>query len=63
MGPCLSGPPAKIAHVLRKYAAMGVGQVQVRLRSRSADELVEQIARFGSEVGSLLDEVTIGRDH
>lgn len=49
-GPTLSGPPEKVAHVLNKYAAMGVGQVQVRLRSRSVGELLEQIERFGTEV-------------
>jgi alkanesulfonate monooxygenase SsuD/methylene tetrahydromethanopterin reductase-like flavin-dependent oxidoreductase (luciferase family) len=53
-GPCLSGPPEKLAHVLRKYAALGVGQVQIRPRSRSVDELVEQIERFGAEVGPAL---------
>lgn len=53
-GPTLAGPPAKIAHVLGKFATMGVHQVQVRLRSRSADELVEQIERFGAEVLPLL---------
>ena len=50
-GPCLSGPPEKLAHVLKKYSALGVGQVQVRLRSRSVAELLEQIERFGDEVG------------
>jgi probable F420-dependent oxidoreductase len=49
-GPTLAGPPEKIAHVLRKYSAMGVGQAQVRLRSRSLEELLEQIERFGAEV-------------
>jgi probable F420-dependent oxidoreductase len=49
-GPTLAGPPDKIAHVLRKFSAMGVGQAQVRLRSRSLDELVDQIGRFGAEV-------------
>ncbi|HRW36673.1 MAG: TIGR03619 family F420-dependent LLM class oxidoreductase [Acidimicrobiales bacterium] len=53
-GPALAGAPEKIAHVLKKFQAMGVGQVQVRLRSRSADELVEQIERFGAEVVPLL---------
>ena len=52
--PTLAGPPEKLAHVLGKFRAMGVGQVQVRLRSRSAAELVEQIERFGSEVLPLL---------
>ena len=49
-GPTLAGSPDKIAHVLRKFSAMGVGQAQVRLRSRSLDELVDQIGRFGAEV-------------
>lgn len=49
-GPALTGSPDKLAHVLRKFAALGVGQVQVRLRSRSVDELVDQIGRFGAEV-------------
>jgi probable F420-dependent oxidoreductase len=49
-GPGLTGPPEKLAHVLGKFRAMGVGQVQVRLRSRSVDELVEQIERFGADV-------------
>ena len=53
-GPALTGSPEKLAHVLGKLATMGVGQVQVRLRSRSADELVDQIARFGAEVIPLL---------
>ncbi|HWJ97354.1 MAG TPA: TIGR03619 family F420-dependent LLM class oxidoreductase [Acidimicrobiales bacterium] len=48
--PTLCGPPEKIAHVLRKFQAMGVGQVQVRLRSRSVEELLDQIDRFGAEV-------------
>lgn len=53
-GPTLAGPPEKIAHVLGKFRAMGVGQVQVRLRSRSVDELVDQIGRFGAKVIPLL---------
>ncbi len=55
-GPCLSGPPDKIAHVLRKLGTLGVGQVQVRLRSRSVDELVDQVTAFGAEVGPRLDD-------
>ena len=50
----LTGPPAKVAHVLGKYAALGVGQVQVRFRSRSATELVDQIKAFGADVLPLL---------
>ena len=48
--PTLAGSPDKIAHVLRKFQTMGVGQAQVRLRSRSLDELIDQIGRFGAEV-------------
>lgn len=54
-GPALTGSPEKVAHVLKKLAALGVGQVQVRLRSRSVDELVDQIGRVGAEVIPLLD--------
>ena len=54
-GPALTGPPEKLAHVLRKLGAIGVGQVQVRLRSRSLDELLDQIEAFGTQVGPLLD--------
>ncbi len=50
----LTGPPAKLAHVLGKYAALGVGQVQVRFRSRSATELVDQVQAFGADVLPLL---------
>lgn len=56
-GPCLSGPPEKVAHVLAKLAALGAGQVQVRPRSRSCAELVDQIGRLGDEVLPLLAEV------
>lgn len=48
--PALTGSPDKLAHVLKKFAGLGVGQVQIRLRSRSAAELVDQIGRFGAEV-------------
>lgn len=50
VGPCLTGPPEKVAHVLGKLRAFGVGQVQVRLRSRSCAELIEQVEAFGTEV-------------
>jgi probable F420-dependent oxidoreductase len=54
-GPALTGSPGKLAHVLGKLGALGVGQVQIRLRSRSVDELVDQIGRFGAEVLPELD--------
>jgi len=53
-GPALTGPPEKVAHVLAKLAALGVAQAQVRLRSRSVEELEEQIERLGAEVLPLL---------
>ncbi|MFJ6751527.1 LLM class F420-dependent oxidoreductase [Streptomyces sp. NPDC091266] len=46
----LSGAPERIAASLREYRAMGVGQIQVRFRSRSVTELTDQMAVFGEEV-------------
>ena len=50
----LSGSPDALAESLRAYRAMGVDQVQVRFRSRSRDELTDQIEVFGAEVAPLL---------
>ncbi len=50
----LTGSPAAMAESLRAYRAMGVDQIQVRFRSRGADELVDQMRAFGAEVGPLL---------
>ncbi|MFF7053415.1 LLM class F420-dependent oxidoreductase [Streptomyces griseorubiginosus] len=50
----LSGAPDALAESLRAYRAMGVDQIQVRFRSRSAAELLDQIEEFGTEVGSSL---------
>ncbi|MFE6223509.1 TIGR03619 family F420-dependent LLM class oxidoreductase [Streptomyces sp. NPDC057854] len=46
----LAGPPEELAASLREYGAMGVGQVQVRFRSRSRTELVDQMAAFAEGV-------------
>ncbi|MFJ5995872.1 TIGR03619 family F420-dependent LLM class oxidoreductase [Streptomyces sp. NPDC092370] len=46
----LTGGPRELAESLRAYRAMGVHQIQVRFRSRSGAELVDQIAAFGAEV-------------
>ncbi|TJZ52083.1 LLM class F420-dependent oxidoreductase [Streptomyces piniterrae] len=46
----LAGKPDVIAESLRAYRAMGVDQIQVRFRSRSRRELVDQMAAFGAEV-------------
>ncbi|MEV6292355.1 LLM class F420-dependent oxidoreductase [Streptomyces sp. NPDC051896] len=51
----LTGTPQEIAESLRAYRAMGVDQVQVRFRSRSRAELIEQIALFGAEVAPRLN--------
>ncbi|MFF7761237.1 MULTISPECIES: LLM class F420-dependent oxidoreductase [Streptomyces] len=50
----LSGAPGALAESLRAYRAMGVDQLQVRFRSRSSAELLDQMEEFGTEVGSSL---------
>lgn len=52
----LTGPADKIADRLRKYGQIGVDQLQIRFRSRSADELCDQIRAFGGEVAPQLNE-------
>ncbi|MFF3347440.1 LLM class F420-dependent oxidoreductase [Streptomyces sp. NPDC002779] len=47
----LTGGPDELAESLRAYRAMGVDQIQVRFRSRSRSELIDQIAAFGAGVG------------
>jgi probable F420-dependent oxidoreductase len=49
-----SGSPEEIAERLRRYAGLGVQHLQPRFPSRSADELVEQVTRFGVEVWPLV---------
>ncbi|MFF3733453.1 LLM class F420-dependent oxidoreductase [Streptomyces sp. NPDC002476] len=51
----LTGKPQALAESLRAYAAMGVHQIQVRFRSRSRDELTDQMAAFAAEVAPHLD--------
>jgi probable F420-dependent oxidoreductase len=46
----LTGDPESMAERLRRYSAIGVNQIQIRFRSRSAAELCDQIDRFGAEV-------------
>ncbi|MEW2530716.1 TIGR03619 family F420-dependent LLM class oxidoreductase [Streptomyces sp. NPDC047071] len=50
----LTGKPEALADSLRAYAAMGVHQIQVRFRSRSRSELIDQMAAFGAQVAPLL---------
>jgi probable F420-dependent oxidoreductase len=51
VGQCLSGEPDELAARLRKLSGMGVGQVQIRFRNRSLNELLDQMAAFGTDVG------------
>jgi len=46
-----SGRPEKIVDALNQYGAMGVAHLQLRFAARSVEELCDQIAAFGAEVG------------
>ncbi|MFF4957357.1 TIGR03619 family F420-dependent LLM class oxidoreductase [Streptomyces sp. NPDC001222] len=50
----VNGAPEAVADSLRAYRTMGVHQIQVRFRSRSRTELIDQIAAFGAEVAPRL---------
>ncbi|WP_338672135.1 LLM class F420-dependent oxidoreductase [Streptomyces sp. SCSIO 30461] len=52
----VTGKPEAVAESLRAYGAMGVDQIQVRFRSRSRAELIDQMAAFAAEVAPHLDE-------
>ncbi|GGP00133.1 LLM class F420-dependent oxidoreductase [Wenjunlia tyrosinilytica] len=52
----LSGEPARLAESLREYRAMGVGQIQVRFRSRSCEELLDQMRAFATDVAPHLHD-------
>ncbi|MFF3310077.1 LLM class F420-dependent oxidoreductase [Streptomyces sp. NPDC002952] len=51
----LRGAPDALAESLRAYRAMGVHQIQVRFRSRSRSELLDQMAAFGADVAPHFD--------
>jgi probable F420-dependent oxidoreductase len=51
----LTGAPQEIAATLRQRKRLGVSHMGVRFRSRSCDELVEQIEAFGAEVAPHLN--------
>jgi len=56
LGPnSFGGSPQAIAEDLRQKKKLGIVHMGVRFRSRSCDELVDQIERFGAEVGPLLN--------
>lgn len=52
----LTGDPEPMAERLRGYGSIGVNQIQVRFRSRSVEELCDQIDAFGTQVAPLLDD-------
>lgn len=52
----LSGSAEQIAADLRQRKELGVVHIGVRFRSRSCDELIEQIERFGADVGPFLND-------
>ncbi|MHB8466588.1 MAG: TIGR03619 family F420-dependent LLM class oxidoreductase [Acidimicrobiales bacterium] len=53
-GHTVTGAAEAIAETLRGYPPMGVNHLQIRFRSRGADELCDQLAAFGAEVAPLL---------
>lgn len=46
----LSGPPKRIADQLNEFGAMGVSHLQIRFRSRSLSELLDQMDAFHRDV-------------
>jgi probable F420-dependent oxidoreductase len=52
----ITGSPERIAESLVEFKEMGVTHAQVRFRSRSVDELEEQIGAFASDVIPLVDK-------
>lgn len=55
LGPnTLSGSPDAIAENLRQRSKLGVSHMGVRFKARSCDEFIEQVERFGLQVGPQL---------
>jgi alkanesulfonate monooxygenase SsuD/methylene tetrahydromethanopterin reductase-like flavin-dependent oxidoreductase (luciferase family) len=53
---CKAGSPEVVAEAVRALADRGVTHVQVRLRSRSCAELLEQVEAFARDVVPLAGE-------
>jgi hypothetical protein len=51
-----AGSGTELAEPLRAMKKLGVSHCGVRFRSRSCDELVDQINAFGSDVAPLLND-------
>jgi len=49
----------RIIDALNRLGAIGVSHIQVRFASRSADELCEQVTRFGAEIGPHLTRIAL----
>jgi probable F420-dependent oxidoreductase len=54
VGPCVTGKPEALAEAMSAQGAIGVTHAGLKFPARSADELVDQITAFGSEVAPLL---------
>ena len=50
-----SGPPAALAEPLRELKALGATHVSARFRTRSCDELLDQLAAFATQVAPLVN--------
>jgi len=51
----VQGSADQLAGYLRPFGEAGVGQIQVRFPARSAEELCDQVTRFGAEVIPLVN--------
>ena len=52
----ITGKSEEIADSLREFGAMGVNHLQVRFKSRSLQELLDQMDGFGADVAPLLND-------
>lgn len=52
----ISGAPEQVAERIRQFKDLGVNHVQVRPRSRTLEELCDQLAALGAEVIPLLND-------
>jgi hypothetical protein len=55
-GRCVKGEPEKLAGYLRTYRDIGANHVQLRFRSRSLDEQLDQLRAFAADVAPLLHD-------
>ena len=54
VGPVLHGAGESLADALRRWRALGVGQLQIHFRSRDVSELCDQLAGFAAQTAPLL---------